>query len=178
MNIEWWSAKRAGEEFVTQRVLVVGHYVAVSLGSGISPGDLWKDARATIEKHGWRWIRDSFAWISDQPPGDPVDDDLPPALEHPANKMAREAMRSDRESQIRAECQNIADLLVEKNRAYGDSALNPVRIMSKADSVEQIKVRLDDKLSRLARGSEAGEDVILDLIGYLVLLRIAKKESR
>ncbi len=79
--------------------------------------------------------------------------------------------------QIRSECDGIADLLAEKNRAYGDSALNPVRILSKADPVEQIKVRIDDKLSRLARGSAAGEDVILDLIGYLVLLRIAQKEA-
>ena len=84
---------------------------------------------------------------------------------------------TDREAQIRAECQTIADLLVEKNRAYGDSALSPVRIFSKADPVEQIKVRLDDKLSRLARGSAAGEDVVLDLMGYLVLLRIAQKEA-
>ena len=83
----------------------------------------------------------------------------------------------NREVQIRAECQAISDLLVEKNRAYGDSALSPVRIFSKADPVEQIKVRLDDKISRLARGSATGEDVILDLIGYLVLLRIAQKES-
>ena len=83
----------------------------------------------------------------------------------------------NRETQIRAECQAISDLLVEKNRAYGDSALSPVRIFSKADPVEQIKVRLDDKISRLARGSAAGEDVILDLIGYLVLLRIAQKEE-
>ena len=83
----------------------------------------------------------------------------------------------DREAQIRAECQTIADLLVGKNVAYGDSALSPVRILSKADPVEQIKVRIDDKLSRLARGSDAGEDVILDLLGYLVLLRIAQKSS-
>ena len=83
----------------------------------------------------------------------------------------------NREAQIRAECQAISDLLVGKNRAYGDSALSPLRVFSKADTVEQIKVRLDDKLSRLARGSAAGEDVILDLIGYLVLLRIAQKES-
>ena len=76
---------------------------------------------------------------------------------------------------IKATCDEICDLLMKKNEAYGDSALNPVRVFSKADPVEQIKVRLDDKLSRLARGSDAGEDVVLDLIGYLVLLRIAQK---
>ena len=36
-------------------------------------------------------------------------------------------------------------------------------------------MRIDDKLSRLARGRAAGEDVTLDLIGYLILLRVAEK---
>ena len=36
-------------------------------------------------------------------------------------------------------------------------------------------MRIDDKLSRLARGTDyADEDTVLDLIGYLVLLRIAE----
>jgi hypothetical protein len=68
-------------------------------------------------------------------------------------------------------------MLIEKNHAYGDSALDPVRIFSKADPVEQIKVRIDDKLSRLARGAAAGEDVERDLIGYLVLLRVARRSK-
>jgi hypothetical protein len=78
---------------------------------------------------------------------------------------------------IRAECEALAALLVSKNRAYGNSALDPVRVFSKADPIEQLKVRIDDKLSRLARGSAAGEDVVHDLLGYLILLRIAMKQS-
>lgn len=66
----------------------------------------------------------------------------------------------------------ISSMLIEKNTAYGDSALNPVRIFSKANPLEQLKVRIDDKLSRLARGDNAGEDVIHDLLGYLVIYRI------
>lgn len=67
-------------------------------------------------------------------------------------------------------------LLVEKNKNYGDSALNPLRIFSKADSIEQIKVRIDDKLSRIARGEITfDEDTADDLMGYLVLLKIAKQ---
>ena len=61
--------------------------------------------------------------------------------------------------------------------AYGDSAFDPVRIFSQADPVEQIRVRIDDKLSRLGRGKAAGEDVEQDLLGYLVLLRIARKRA-
>jgi len=72
------------------------------------------------------------------------------------------------------ECLNLASMLIEKNIAYGNSALNPVRIFARdLDPKAQILVRLDDKLSRLARGSAAGEDVILDLLGYLILYRIA-----
>lgn len=73
----------------------------------------------------------------------------------------------------------IGELLIQKNFDYGDSALNPVRILSKQDTVEQIKVRIDDKLSRLAHGQAGSEDVEKDLTGYFVLLRIARlRESQ
>jgi hypothetical protein len=48
--------------------------------------------------------------------------------------------------------------------------------MSQATPVEQILVRIDDKLSRLSKGAgllATDEDVITDLIGYFVLLKIA-----
>lgn len=80
--------------------------------------------------------------------------------------------------EVRAETEALAELLIQKNRAYGNSALDPVRIFSKADPAEQIRVRIDDKLSRLGRGAEAGEDVIQDLLGYLILLRIAKRREQ
>lgn len=76
---------------------------------------------------------------------------------------------------IAEECYRLRDMLHEKNLAYGNSALDPLRIFSKADPVEQILVRIDDKLSRLMRGGTAGEDVELDLLGYLILLRIARR---
>lgn len=76
---------------------------------------------------------------------------------------------------IEDECDAIKAMLVEKNMAYGNSALDPVRVFSRASADEQIKVRLDDKLSRIQRGQALSEDVVLDLIGYLVLLRVAAK---
>ena len=70
----------------------------------------------------------------------------------------------------------VGRMLITKNESYGDAALNPIRTFSKADAVEQLKVRIDDKLSRIQRGTEYDdEDTELDLIGYLVLLRIAKE---
>jgi hypothetical protein len=75
-------------------------------------------------------------------------------------------------------CEEIRVLLLAKNKAYGDSAIRPLRIFSKASAEEQINVRLDDKLSRLARGEdtdEVPEDTELDLIGYLILKRVARR---
>lgn len=79
---------------------------------------------------------------------------------------------------IQETCDELKALLLKKNRAYGDSAAHPVRIFSKVDAIEQINVRIDDKLSRLAKGNEfQGDDTELDLIGYLVLKRALKKRE-
>ena len=62
--------------------------------------------------------------------------------------------------------------------AYGNSALDPIRIFSKANAQEQILVRIDDKLNRIKQGNDIlkeDEDVIQDLIGYLILLKVWKK---
>jgi len=71
-------------------------------------------------------------------------------------------------------CDEVKELLLLKNRKYGDSAINPVRVFSKSDTLEQIRVRIDDKLSRLRNQQvDEDEDVINDLIGYLVLYKVA-----
>jgi hypothetical protein len=75
-------------------------------------------------------------------------------------------------------CHEIAHMLIEKNISYGNSALDPVRIFSTADSTEQLKVRIDDKLNRVKNNQGfAGDNDIDDLIGYLVLYRIARANS-
>ena len=82
------------------------------------------------------------------------------------------------EEQVKTLANGIADMLIEKNKSYGNSALDPVRIFSKADSLEQICVRIDDKLSRIKNGCNfANEDTINDLIGYLFLLKIKLGEQ-
>jgi hypothetical protein len=75
---------------------------------------------------------------------------------------------------ILSKCLDVAGMLIQKNISYGDSALTPIRVFSKADNLEQIKVRIDDKLNRIVN-SEAypGDNDIDDLIGYLILLKIA-----
>ena len=74
---------------------------------------------------------------------------------------------------IAEECDRIKEMLLQKNEAYGNSALDPVRVFSKASTLEQLNVRIDDKLSRVARGHEhAFGENLTDLIGYLVLRAI------
>ena len=83
---------------------------------------------------------------------------------------------SESQLKIAQVCDEVKTLLLEKNAKYGDSALNPSRIFSKASTVEQLLVRIDDKLNRIQKGAgllASDEDVVQDLIGYLILLKIA-----
>lgn len=83
------------------------------------------------------------------------------------------------EQEVIVVLKQLNNMLREKNRKYGDSALTPKRILSRASAVEQIKVRIDDKVSRLANEqADEDEDVVWDLLGYLVLLRIAQNRGK
>lgn len=79
----------------------------------------------------------------------------------------------DAAKEIRRVCDEVCEMLLAKNRAYGNSALQPLRIFSKAPASAQIRTRIDDKLSRISNG-DTSEDAVLDLIGYLILLRISE----
>ena len=83
---------------------------------------------------------------------------------------------NDSELKISGVCDDIKELLIHKNRKYGNSALKPNRIFSKSSATEQLLVRIDDKLNRIMKGAgllATDEDVVNDLIGYLVLLKIS-----
>ena len=68
----------------------------------------------------------------------------------------------------------IKDLLIAKNQKYGNSALEPLGVFSQLSAKEGLLIRIDDKLKRIKNGSleKDDEDVVNDLIGYLVLLKI------
>ena len=88
---------------------------------------------------------------------------------------------TDTQVQISSICDDIKELLLYKNQKYGNSALEPMRVFSKSDDVEQILVRIDDKLNRIKHGAgllAKDEDVIVDLIGYLVLLKIGMNDEK
>ena len=65
-------------------------------------------------------------------------------------------------------------VVLEKNRRYGDSALAPIKIFAKSDSAEGIRIRLDDKLSRVRNCNKLRKNDIADIIGYLSLLCVAE----
>ena len=73
--------------------------------------------------------------------------------------------------EVLAECRQ---MLLEKNKAYDNAALEPLQIFSKLSRSEQIKVRIDDKLKRIRNGAP-GEDSAHDLLNYLILDRVEKK---
>tara|TARA_R110001606_G_scaffold390469_1_gene557449 strand:- start:237 stop:611 length:375 start_codon:yes stop_codon:yes gene_type:complete len=77
---------------------------------------------------------------------------------------------------IKEKCRLLEELLVRKNDAYGDSALEPMGVFSSANASTGIKIRLDDKLKRIANAGlvEDTEDTLIDIAGYIILLMIAK----
>jgi hypothetical protein len=74
----------------------------------------------------------------------------------------------------------IRELLVSKNLKYGNSALEPLGVFSQLSAKDGLLVRIDDKLKRIKNGSleKDDEDVINDLVGYLVLLKIQTLEEK
>lgn len=98
-----------------------------------------------------------------------------PATEHVWLQVPEVATSADR---IRAASGRVLDLLLSKNESYGDTALNPLRVLSKVDAYEGLAVRADDKLSRLKNAPDAfQEDALLDLAGYLILMLAARGEA-
>lgn len=81
---------------------------------------------------------------------------------------------SDMQNKIAEKCDSIKALLIDKNKKYGNSATSPLRIFSNGGPIEGLLVRCDDKLSRIKTTGlkDSGEDQVIDLIGYLVLISI------
>jgi len=99
--------------------------------------------------------------------------------------MTRDVLGGQRKAQakIAKACDSIKKLLLEKNAKYGNSALEPMRVFSNSSTIEQIKVRIDDKLSRIQNmrdkvvTSPDDEDTVKDLVGYLILLMVANDKD-
>ena len=80
-----------------------------------------------------------------------------------------------REKEITSIFTSIAALVVEKNRRYGDSALDPVKVFARSiGQSDAIRIRLDDKLARIKNSGELRKNDIADIMGYLCLLCISE----
>ena len=75
---------------------------------------------------------------------------------------------------IELTCRSLEAFLMEKNKRYGNSALEPIQTFSKLSSVEGILQRIDDKISRIKNSKELRKNDVVDLVGYLVLLCVNK----
>lgn len=60
----------------------------------------------------------------------------------------------------------------EKNKRYGDAAISPINIFSQTKPGDQIRSRIDDKLSRIKNSKELKKNDLSDLFGYIALLLI------
>lgn len=83
-------------------------------------------------------------------------------------------IEQSRAEEITAVFNGIRDLVLEKNKRYGDSALSPIHVFSKVDAENSILLRLDDKISRVKNSDEIRQNDASDIIGYLALLCIEK----
>ena len=83
------------------------------------------------------------------------------------DKMVREG--------ISLKCKKLEKLLLDKNKAYGSSALFPLGVFSKGDAVESLCARMDDKLMRIKNSgiNDTTEDTLSDSAGYIILLQLA-----
>jgi hypothetical protein len=82
------------------------------------------------------------------------------------------------EEKIKLVGREIVEMLLSKNKAYGDSALKPLNIFSQGTAEDNLKARLDDKLARIKNKGigKNTEDTLLDLAGYIILLLIARRD--
>jgi hypothetical protein len=86
----------------------------------------------------------------------------------------------ENQKQIAELCNAMRDLLLEKNLRYGDAAMSPLKIFSQNDAANSIKVRLDDKLSRIKnrKTPECKPNDVCDVIGYCFLLLLSMGVTR
>ena len=82
---------------------------------------------------------------------------------------------TDTQEKIAAIMDSMKDLLLYKNKMYGDSALNPEPIFFKGSSTDSILIRLNDKIGRIKNNKNPipRTNDVADVIGYCTLLLVS-----
>lgn len=90
-----------------------------------------------------------------------------------SNKLIKINDLTEFNNLVNDQLNTLVDHVIEKNRKYGNSALNPIRIMSSLSTVEQLYIRLDDKLNRVInRQDDEDEDIPFDIARYFILIYV------
>ena len=76
------------------------------------------------------------------------------------------------QEEIRKKCDEIRDLLIEKNKSYGNSVFDK-GVLFNVDPMYAIQARINDKLNRIkSKETYMSENDLMDLTGYLILLQV------
>ena len=80
---------------------------------------------------------------------------------------------------IRKHFKEYAEFIIKKNHAYGNSVFENLNVFGTGTSLSIIKIRMDDKLKKMIKGSnlsEGGEkeDAGKDFCGYWHLMKIVE----
>jgi DNA primase catalytic subunit len=79
--------------------------------------------------------------------------------------------------EIRKKCDQIRDLLLEKNKSYGNSVFDK-GMLFEVDPMYAIQARINDKLNRIkSKETYMSDNDMMDLTGYLILLQVYKESK-
>jgi len=80
------------------------------------------------------------------------------------------------QDKIKQKCDEIRDLLLEKNKSYGNSVFNK-GILFEVEPMYAIQARINDKLNRIkSKNTYLSENDLMDLTGYFILLQVLRDE--
>tara|TARA_R110000796_G_scaffold6207_4_gene22355 strand:- start:370 stop:672 length:303 start_codon:yes stop_codon:yes gene_type:complete len=75
---------------------------------------------------------------------------------------------------IKRKCDEIRDLLLEKNNSYGNSVFDK-GVLFDVDPMYAIQARINDKLNRMKnKNSFLSDNDLMDVTGYFILLQVLK----
>ena len=78
------------------------------------------------------------------------------------------------QNNLKEVCESLKLFLLEKNKRYGNSALEPINVFSKLSPEEGMKLRMDDKVKRIKNSNELRKNDVVDLAGYLMLICVQR----
>jgi len=80
------------------------------------------------------------------------------------------------QDEIRKKCDEIRDLLLEKNSSYGNSVFER-GVLFDVDPLYAIQARINDKLNRIKnKVTYISDNDLMDVTGYFILLQVLRED--